>query len=279
VNAQPKGYDPAFLPGAEVPVPGASDAVTTDYAATKTGDHVRNYTHFSLAMSTSRKFARWVAWNIDGSAISKLSRKGLSFRLDQDAYEPGEQVGKDLYSDNRLDQGHIARRGDVIWGPPDEAKQANYDSFYFTNITPQMDTFNQEGRHGLWGELEDAIFADVDVDHLRISLIGGPIFTDTDFPYRGVLVPRSFFKVVAYVESGALRAKAFVLTQDDLEKNLEAVLALDEFKVYQLPLGDLETRTGLTFGDLVGHDTMQPAAGAAAARPRRIFTVDDYAGE
>jgi len=278
VPAQPTGYDPGFLPGADVPVPGASEAVAADYAETKTGDHVRNLTHFSLAMSTSRRFARWVAWNIDGSAISKLSRKGLSFRLDTE-YEPGQQVGKELYSDNRLDQGHIARRGDVIWGPPDEAKQANYDSFYFTNITPQMDTFNQEGRHGLWGELEDAIFADVDVDHLRISLIGGPIFTDTDFPYRGVLVPRSFFKVVAYVEDGALHAKGFVLTQDDLEKNLEAVLALDEFKVYQVPLSQLETMTGLTFGDLVGHDTMGAAPGAAAVRPRRIHTADEFVAD
>ena len=276
--AAPTGYDPGFLPDANVPVPGASEAVADDYAATKAGDHVRNYTHFSLAMSTSRRFARWVAWNIDGSAISKLSRKGLSFRLD-DAYEPSQQVGKELYKDNHLDQGHIARRGDLIWGPPDEAKQANHDSFFFTNITPQLDTFNQEGRHGLWGELEDAIFADVDVDHLRISLIGAPIYKDDDLPYRDVLVPRSFFKVVAYVEGGKLRAKAFVLTQDDLEKNLEAVLGLEEFRVYQVPLADLETMTGLTFGDLTGHDTMQAAAGAVAPRPRLIRTPDDYAAE
>ena len=105
-----------------------------------------------------------------------------------------------------------------MWGELDEARRANADSFFFTNITPQLDDFNQSSRHGLWGELEDAIFADVEVDDLRLSVFGGPIFKDGDLLYRGVLVPRSFWKVIAYVERGTLKAKAFVLTQDDLEE-------------------------------------------------------------
>jgi endonuclease G len=278
VNAQAAiGYDPDFLPGegSAVPLPGASDEVAADYAPTKSGDQVRNYTHYSLAMSASRRFARWVAWNIDGSAISKLPRKGIRFVLD-DAYEHGKQVGDELYSDNHLDRGHIARRADLIWGPGDEAKQANKDSFFFTNITPQLDRFNQGSKQGLWGELEDAIFADVDVDRLRVSLIGGPIYKPNDLPYRGVLVPRSFFKVIAYVEGGKLRAKGFVLTQDDLEANIEA-LGLEEFRVYQTPLRDLETTTGLTFGELSRHDTLQSGPEEAMPRARLITTPEDYA--
>ncbi len=278
MNAQPAvGYDPDFLPGDAntVPLPGASDEVTADYAATKSGDEVRHYTHYSLAMSASRRFARWVAWNIDGSAIAKLPRKGIKFVLD-DAYDHGDQVGDELYSDNHLDRGHIARRADLIWGDADEARQANRDSFFFTNITPQLDKFNQGSKQGLWGELEDAIFADVDVDHLRASLIGGPIYKENDLPYRGVLVPRSFYKVIAYVEGGNLRAKAFVLTQDDLEANLEA-FGLEEFRVFQTTLRDLETTTGLTFGELGSHDTLQAGPEEAMPRPRLIRTAEDYA--
>ena len=279
MNASAQGYDPSFLPGAAVPLPGASAAVTADYASTKHGEQVRNYTHFSLAMSASRRFARWVAWNIDGSAISKLPRKGLDFRIDR-AYAPEFQVGEELYSDNRLDRGHIARRADLIWGTPDAARQANEDSFFFTNITPQLEKFNQVGQHGLWGQLEDAIFADVKVDELRVSLIGGPIFKANDLPYRNVLVPRSFFKVIAYVEEGNARAKAFVLTQDDLERNLEA-LGLEQFQVFQISLRDLEAATELDFGDLKQQDTFTAAPGPEEAMPRarRVQTADDYAAE
>jgi endonuclease G len=277
VNAPAPGYDPDFLPGASIPVPGAAEAVVADYAPTKAGEQVRHYTHFSLAMSASRRFARWVAWNIDGSAISKLPRKGLDFTID-DAYAREHQGGKELYEDNRLDRGHVARRADLIWGPPDEAKRANEDSFFFTNITPQLEKFNQVGQHGLWGQLEDAIFADVKVDDLRVSLIGGPIYKDNDLPYRNVLVPRSFFKVIAYVEEGNVRAKAFVLTQDDLEQNLEA-LGLEQFQVFQISLHDLEAATSLDFGDLKQHDTLAAAAGPEEAMPRarRIQTAEDYA--
>jgi len=278
VNAQPPtGYDPSFLPGAEVPLPGEDAEVKADYAPTRSGDHVRHYTHFSLAMSSARRFARWVAWNIDGSAILKRPRKGIRFVLD-DEYEAWHQIGEELYSNNRLDRGHIARRADLIWGRSEEAQQANVDSFFFTNITPQLDSFNQESKHGLWGELEDAIFADVDVDDLRVSLIGGPIYGPNDLRYRDVLVPRSFFKVIAYVEGGNPRAKAFILTQDDLEQGLES-LGLEEFKVFQVLIGDLEAQTGLDFGDLKNRDTLQVGPEEAAPRARRIRSMDDYAAD
>jgi endonuclease G len=272
------GYDPEFLPGprVELPSPG-HDAIEADYAPTTAGAPVRDYTHFSLAMSASRRFCRWVAWNVDGSGLQQLPRTNLDFVLD-DAYEDKYQVGDELYARNQLDRGHIARRADLLWGTRREAEQANADSFFFTNITPQLDDFNQSSQHGLWGALENAIYEDVDVDDLRISVFGGPIFKDTDFPYREVLVPRSFWKVIAYVEGGTLRAKGFVLTQDDLEAKLEA-LGLERFKLYQVSLGDLVLMTGLDHGALVQADTMAAAPeGIGAPSVRRIESRAEITG-
>ncbi|HET6760740.1 MAG TPA: DNA/RNA non-specific endonuclease [Gemmatimonadaceae bacterium] len=149
-----------------------------------------------------------------------------------------------------------------------EARRANVDSFFFTNITPQRNDFNQEAKGGIWGELEDAIFSEDDVEDLRISVLGGPIFSPDDFRYRDVLVPRSFWKIVAYVENGTLRAKAFVLTQDDLETKLES-LGLDEFKVFQLTLADLSERTSLSFGKLASADAMATGPDAIAGQTVR----------
>jgi endonuclease G len=269
------GFDEGFLTHSiALPGPDGSD-IEDDYARTRSDELVRRYTHFSLAMSASRRFARWVAWNIDGNSIKLLPRTGIDFVTDPE-YAVAHQVDDRLYSKNPLDRGHIARRADLVWGELDEAQRANVDSFFFTNITPQLDDFNQSARRGIWGKLENVIFEEVEVDDLRVSVLGGPIFGPDDFPYRGILVPRSFWKIVAYVEGGALRAKAFVLTQDDLESNLEA-LPLDDFKVFQVTLEDLRQRTRLTFGALTEADTMTTGPEALpGVNVRRVRSPADF---
>jgi endonuclease G len=194
-----------------------------------------------------------VAWNIDGGNIRKLSRKGIPFILDPRVAQEF-QVGDELYEGNRLDRGHIARRADLIWGAPAEAEKANKDSFFFTNITPQMDDFNQGQRGGLWGRLEDAVFEDTDVEDLRVSLFGGPVFRDDDRNFMNVKLPREFWKVIMFVEDSKLKAKAFLLAQ-----NLDRLKAfeLDAFKVFQVALTEIEERSGLIFPDaLKGGDSV-----------------------
>lgn len=268
------GYDETFLPGHRVDLPAARGGVEDDYAPTRYGHFVRHYTHFSLAMSAERRFCHWVAWNIDGNGLQQLSRTGIPFVLDKE-YDAKYQVDDELYASNPLDRGHIARRADLLWGSRQEADAANVDSFFFTNITPQLADFNQSHQHGLWGELEDAIYDDIDVDDLKLSVFGGPIFKETDFPYREILVPRSFWKVIAYVEGGELKAKAYVLTQDDLEAQLES-LGLEEFKLYQVPLTELSAKTGLDYGPLAQADTI--GAGVEALGAPAVRRIDARTG-
>jgi endonuclease G len=269
VHAASEGYDPRFLPGHEVALPVASQDVEADYAPLASGDGVvRHATHFSLAMSASRRFCRWVAWNVDGNGLQQLSRSGIEFQRDPQ-FRPEHQVDDALYANNRLDRGHIARRSDLLWGTREEAERANRESFLFTNIAPQLDDFNQSRQHGLWGQLEDAIYEAVSVDDLRLSVLGGPIFKRNDLAYRDVLVPRSYWKLIGYAEAGALRAKAYVLTQDDLEGKLES-LGLEPFNLYQVNVRELGALTGLDYGPLAAADTMAPAtpdAQVVGARP------------
>lgn len=234
------GYVPGFL-GTVVNVPLLSAAKLSD-AVKLNGSEVISYTHFSLAQSKSRKFAIWVAWNIDGDKIKKIGRAGLKFV--PDTRFASHQVGDELYTDNRVDRGHIARRADLVWGTSVEAAEANKDSFFFSNIVPQMDNFNQGSLGGIWGKLEDAIFEDVDVENLRASVFGGPVFHDDDRIFRGVRIPREFYKVIVFVESGVLKARAFLLTQnlDELE-----ILDLNEFRVFQVTLTEVGKRCGFSF--------------------------------
>jgi endonuclease G len=237
------GYASGFL-GNELEPP-ALDAALSDDAVQLDGSAAIPYTHFSLALSKSRGFARWVAWNIDGGSIRKVSRNGIPFV--KDSRIPAQfQNGDELYSGNRLDRGHLARRADLVWGSEAEARSANKDSFFFTNIAPQMDDFNQSSKDGVWGRLEDAVFADVDVQDLKVTAFGGPIFQDNDREYRGVRLPREYWKVLAYVYGGEFKSRAFLLTQN---LNPFEALDLDEFRAFQVSTAELEERTRLRFAE------------------------------
>jgi endonuclease G, mitochondrial len=257
------GYDPLFL-GVDIPVPVPVDGVLADVEPTVDGGALVQHEHFSLQMSASRRFALWVGWNIDGGSLMALSRRGHGFVRDP-RIAAGAQVGDDLYAGNRLDRGHIARRADLLWGSLPEAERANRDSFFFTNIAPQVEDFNQSKQDGVWGRLEDAVFADVDVEDLRVSLFGGPVFAADDRAYRGVLLPREYWKIIVFREAGLLKARAFMLTQalDRLE-----LLDLDEFRVFQLAVREVEARTGLRFPDVLrAADTGVPAGLVATRQP------------
>ena len=241
-EAAGEGYDPSFL-RVEVPIPTPNAGIREDVLVWE-GGTVLPYTHFSLTMSVSRRFAYWVAWNIDGGALQELSRANLDFTKDR-RLPAATQVGNELYKGNRLDRGHLARRADLTWGSLDEAQKANRDSFRFTNIAPQMDDFNQSSQHGLWGRLEDALYESVAVDELRACVLAGPVFRGDDQLYRGARLPREYWKVLAYCREGVLDFRAFLLTQN-LDA-LQVLMALDEFRLYQVDLTELTERTQLVF--------------------------------
>lgn len=261
------GFDIGFLT-AEVAFP-ELDAKLKDDLVEVEGSPRIPYTHFTVALSETRKLARWVGWNIDGGAMKLLSRSSLSFKLDPRI--PAEfQTGNELYAGNRLDRGHIARRADLTWGDEAEAQYANADSFFFTNISPQMEDFNQSRQGGLWGRLENALYEDVEVDQLRCSVFGGPVFHEDDQLYRGVQIPTDFWKLIVFEQARALKARAFMLTQS-LDR-LSVLMALDAFKVYQIAVTELEERTGLVFSDIVRQADDVVLAQATERQPLTALT-------
>ena len=64
--------------------------------------------------------------------------------------------------------------------------------------------------------------------------------------YRGTPLPREYWKIIAFVEQGELKSRAFLLTQN--LSQLEA-LELDEYRVFQVSVAEIEARTQLRFAD------------------------------
>ena len=257
-----RGYDPEFL-GARhpVPVPSLGDPLvpkaSINRAAPGELQHVFPYHHFSVAMNKERRLAFFTAVNIDGSLSRRLKRERDRWILDP-RLPAAEQTGEVVYLDNDLDRGHLVRRLDPAWATSDaSAKLANDDTFHFTNCTPQHKDFNQN--QTTWAGLEDYVLENADNRDLRVSVFTGPVFADDDDEYRGVKLPRQFWKVVAMVkQAGSLSATGYLLSQEALLRGLETAeeFSYGAYRTFQVPIADIESLTGLSFGSLADADPL-----------------------
>lgn len=283
------GYDPKFLgDGLVVPLP---KVVGTKFGKPLkiSGNKVElKYWNYSVVMNKDRRLAFFSAANIRPKH-PESSREGNDFERDPrvDAVDSKAQIGIEFYkkqtefeaedrTKNPFDQGHLTRREDLQWGTTKAiAKRNGDDSFHFTNCAPQHFAFNQNRKiSGIWFRLEVAAVDSLSVGD-NLCIINGPVFDaplcvpgaggvlrlnltgprKADLTFGGVKIPKLYFKVIAYNDNGNLRAKAFVVTQEDLLATVNRMHAVEaseltdaEIRLYQVKVPDLETLTGLKFG-------------------------------
>ena len=288
-------YDSHFLGSGdlEVKVPWLSQDQYQDVTFNGWDDdpktrHLLPYHHYSLCLSKSRRLAWFTAGNIHGAKVVEMKRKW--FGGDKWFYDPriprSAQTGDEAYSSNPLDRGHVLRRLDTVWGNDfGDAKKANDDTFHWTNCSPQHRSFNQG--HGLWLGIEKYLLNRAIAHDLKVSIFNGPVLAADDPPYRDIRLPRSFWKVVAFVRrgDGKLSASGYLLTQaemltGELSEGVEGIF--DDWNGFQVPISEIEAMTGLSFRQLAAHDAFasgdEESAMPAGARVLRSF-VDLRLGE
>jgi endonuclease G len=175
----------------------------------------------------------------------------------------GEQAGAEIYKRNPLDKGHLVRRLDAAWGDTEGiARTGSDDTYHWTNCAPQHAEFNRNKT--TWAGLENHILKNTDVEDLKVSVFNGPVFDEADPPYRGVNLPREFWKVVVMVKKdGTLSATGYLLSQEALIQGIEEEFAFGEYKTFQVPIARIESLTGLSFGQLSEHDPLASEASMA----------------
>ncbi|MGV8894970.1 MAG: DNA/RNA non-specific endonuclease [Rhodoglobus sp.] len=232
-----------------------------------------DYTHFSVLLDPVRRLAAATAVNIAGAELVEVKR-GSTWRLDARAAQE-EQAGAELYARNDLDRGHLVRRRDPVWG--EDAKQANSDTFVYTNAAPQAAKFNQSKE--LWVGLEDHVLAFAGANRLRLSVFTGPVFRPDDALYRGVRIPRMFWKIAAWTVlvdgTTQLRSAGFVVDQSPLleDIDLRELLSgnpppLGPFRTFQVPVERIAELTALSIDQLEDADRYRPAPAAQAGGTR-----------
>jgi endonuclease G len=209
---------------------------------------VLKYQHFSVVMSRSRRLCIFSACNIDGGTPRRFKRP--SWRLDA-RIPSSQQIRDECYGNEPLfARGHMTRREDPIWGTPSAAALGNSDSMHVTNTVPQMQPFNA----GIWLALESYALDNARHDRMRISVFTGPFLLPDDPVREGVGIPRSFWKVIAFIHDATRRlcATGYTMSQEDFLRDDEFVFG--RHRTSQARIADIERRAGLSFGRLAALD-------------------------
>lgn len=293
-SREERGYEPQFL-GTPVPLPTLSKAGLSDLAPRTDGvdGHELRYYHYSVVMNKARRLCFFAASNYDAEAEHRgeLSRKALG----KDKWDPDPRIAlhhqvrkQEVYDGTEFDLGHIVRREDNYWGETEEEAQfANWDTFFYTNCTPQHSGFNQSASKegGLWGDLENYVAKQMKRQDGKSCQFAGPVFSNSD-PVVGkgkVKIPKQFWKVIVVRdETGVkpqLKSFGFLLSQAELIKNKEATFVVDsEFAQYHVPLALIEELTEVRFGKAVlAADAMKGTAPKKKAGSKAISKIHESA--
>ena len=168
-----------------------SDWMYVSHHTTLQNKQVRNY---SMCYDTENRVALWVAYPL---CSMYMGSQGRSDAWDYDPKIPQEYQPM-LYSgwpQNGYDRGH-----QLPSGSRNAAYHENSQTFYFTNMTAQVSSFNQ----GVWANLENKVRGYASsCDTLYV--VTGPVLTtatDTNIEYtedragNEVAIPKAYFKVV-----------------------------------------------------------------------------------
>lgn len=191
-------------------------------------DIIIKHIGYTLSYNERHEQANWVAYELTAAETIKVVERGNSFRSDL-AVPTGSANNAD-YKGSGYDRGHLAPAADMGW-----SKEAMMESFYYSNMSPQVPGFNR----GIWKELEEQV-RQWALDNLAIYVITGPVLED-DLPTIGpdsVSVPRYYYKVILDYTKPGLKGIGFLLP------NESSTLPLQHFAV---SIDSVEQATGIDF--------------------------------
>ncbi|MDH2328252.1 DNA/RNA non-specific endonuclease [Cereibacter sp. SYSU M97828] len=265
------GYDPAFIPGDPLPLPGAG-AWADDLVPVEGGGTEIRYTHFSVLMSASRALPLFSACNIDGKLSDRDVPRTDTWRRDPRIDNQFQNL-REGYGDERrglFSRGHMTRREDPNWGDRETAKQADADTFHITNVAPQRQGFNG----GIWLDLENYVLDNADRANLKVTVITGPVLAEDDPVYYNRKIPTAFWKVLAFIhaETGALTTIGYRRSQMDHLPRPVSRFIFGDFEDTQVSIASIAEETGLDLSAFAEHDVM---AGGEAFQ-LRVRSVSDF---
>ena len=252
VNAN-TGYDNVSVTGYEIPHLNNQN-VYADHYVTMDGVQILNY---ALEWDNTKRHANWVAFTFDTTTSADNVKRTDAWSVDPKL--PAEmQVQESDHKNDGFDKGHLCASEDRVY-----LKEANEQTFYYSNMSPQLNDFNG----GFWGKLEARVqtwgrsTAEGVYDKVYVTkggtlnkllknfngttVDGGTPTTDANgFTIHGLACPEYYFMAVLSQKDDVFHAIAFLVPhKEGMTKNPSS----DELKEYVVSVDKLEEETGIDF--------------------------------
>ena len=217
-------------------VPAVEDRAFFSHDMTYNGSKVRNY---SFWLDLKNRVSLWVAYPLYKGMTSGADRTD---KWAFDPMVPRRYQGDASRSYTGYDRGHQLPSKDRLF-----SDEANEQTFYYTNITPQNADLNQ----GIWETLEKKVRDQISgadtlyvVTGCILSNAGSEIKYVQDAQGRNVAVPAYYYKVIlkykAGTANGGYSAIGFLLENKAYGNQTIS-------KSYAKTVDEIETLTGLDF--------------------------------
>jgi endonuclease G len=192
-------------------------------------DTLLNYAGFMVSLNKKNKLASLVLYKLRKIDLeSKRAKRKNNFKAD-----PGLQdfvMAPKQYTRSGYDRGHLVPCEDLM-----SSQEKADQSFYMSNIAPQLPSFNR----GIWKKLENQVRQYAE-ENDSVIVITGP-FQPMPDPVRPDLpVPGYYYKVVLDISPPDYKAIAFLMKNDTLS---------GEVTEYAISIDSLETYLGYDFFD------------------------------
>lgn len=183
---------------------------------------------YSFQYAESHEQAYWIAYELTKTETQKAYDRTDDFIPDPSVVT-GSATQAD-YAGSGYDRGHLAPAADMGW-----SKQSMEESFYFSNMSPQVPSFNR----GIWKRLEEQVRSWAIV-YDSVYVVTGPVLK-AGLPTIGpnkVSVPEYYYKVILDNTGKDKKAIGFLMANVAGKGTLES---------YAVSVDRVEQETGIDF--------------------------------
>lgn len=213
-------------------------------------DQTTNRTpNFYVSYSPTKHHSHWVAFRFDADTRQKNTTRtgGTSYPADPDCISSLPSSG---FAGTGYDHGHLCASADRLY-----SSQANEQTFYMTNMSPQIGQFNRT----YWNYYEthvqnlgrDAAFADTlyvvkggTIEDVKGSGLERAVLTTLSCDGAQVPVPQYYYMALLKVKNGKYSAMAFWMEHKEYDTVSDKTA---ELSAHIITIDELEKRTGFDF--------------------------------
>lgn len=206
----------------------SDDILLFNFLPSSTTNQIVKHEYYTLSYNEKYEQAEWVAYELKESYLKNSNFK-RPFFIEDPKVKTGSADWRN-YKNSGFDKGHLCPAGDMEF-----AFNAYNDTFFTSNISPQLHAFNG----GVWNRLEQKVrFWGAKYDGIYV-VTGGVLEPSLEtIGKEKVSVPKYFYKVLLDNSKGKFKMIAFLVP------NAESNASLYDFVV---PVDRIEKLTGIDF--------------------------------